>query len=133
MSEEQVEDRRGFLSAAMFGRRGPIGAALGIPALGYLLAQNTAKRNAAWIEATDLSKLVVNQPEQVIFQRARRDGWRVITEKASAWVIRTGDQQVVAYSPICTHLGCAVSWNGGEKSFVCPGHTSAFSANAKVM
>lgn len=133
MSEEQVEERRGFLSAAIFGMMAAIGAAIGLPALGYLLAPNSAKRGTKWIEATDLIKLVVNQPEQVIFQRARQDGWKVINEKASAWVVRTGEQQVVAYSPVCTHLGCAVSWNGADKSFLCPCHTSAFSAEGKVL
>ena len=128
-----IEKRRGFLVGSINAMMGAITAALGIPALGYLLVPAREKKQQNWIEAADLSKLMVNQPEQVIFQRIRRDGWKVVTEKAAAWVVKTGEQQVVAFSPVCTHLGCAVSWDSGDKAFVCPCHTSSFSPEGKVM
>ena len=133
MAEEMIEKRRGFLVGSINAMMGAITAALGIPALGYLLVPAREKKQQNWIEAADLSKLMVNQPEQVIFQRVRRDGWKVVTEKAAAWVVKTGEQQVVAFSPVCTHLGCAVSWDSGDKAFVCPCHTSSFSPEGKVM
>src|SRR6187549_3433361 len=133
MAEEMIEKRRGFLVGSINAMMGAITAALGIPALGYLLVPAREKKHQNWIEAADLSKLMVNQPEQVIFQRVRRDGWKVVTEKAAAWVVKTGEQQVVAFSPVCTHLGCAVSWDSGDKAFVCPCHTSSFSPEGKVM
>ena len=37
------------------------------------------------------------------------------------------DGDVVAFVPICTHLGCAVAWIGGR--FVCPCHRSQFDAS----
>ncbi len=115
------------------GMMGAISAALGIPALGYLMVPARAKKQQNWIEAADLTKLMVNQPEQILFQRVRRDGWKTVTEKAAAWVVKTGEQQVVAFSPVCTHLGCAVSWNTGDKTFACPCHTSSFSPDGKVI
>jgi len=133
MAEEMIEKRRGFLVGSINAMMGAITAALGIPALGYLLVPAREKKQQNWIEAADLSKLMVNQPEQVIFQRVRRDGWKVVTEKAAAWVVKTGEQKVVAFSPVCTHLGCAVSWDSGDKAFVCPCHTSSFSPEGKVM
>jgi menaquinol-cytochrome c reductase iron-sulfur subunit len=133
MAEDMNEKRRGFLVGSITMMMGAISAALGIPALGYLLVPAREKKRQSWIEAADLTKLMVNQPEQVIFQRARRDGWKVVTEKAAAWVVKTGEQQVVAFSPVCTHLGCAVSWNSGDRTFVCPCHTSSFSPEGKVM
>lgn len=128
-----IEKRRGFLVGSINAMMGAITAALGIPALGYLLVPAREKKQQNWIEAADISKLMVNQPEQVIFQRVRRDGWKVVTEKAAAWVVKTGEQQVVAFSPVCTHLGCAVSWDTSDKAFVCPCHTSSFSPEGKVM
>lgn len=133
MAVENQENRRGFLTASIIGMMGAISAALGIPALGYLLVPGRDKREQKWVEAADLTKLMVNQPEQVIFQRVRRDGWKLVTEKAAAWVVKTPEEKVVAFSPVCTHLGCAVSWNSGDKQFACPCHTSAFSPDGKVL
>ncbi len=133
MAEETLEKRRGFLVGSIAAMMGTISAALGLPALGYLLVPGREKKKSDWIEAADLSKLMVNQPEQIIFNRVRRDGWKVVTEKAAAWVVKTGESQVVAFSPVCTHLGCAVSWNSGDKTFACPCHTSSFSPDGKVV
>ena len=61
------------------------------------------------------------------------DGWRSFQEKTIAWVVRTGENNVVAYSPQCTHLGCAYHWEDSRDQFVCPCHGSRFSIDGKVL
>lgn len=36
------------------------------------------------------------------------------------------DQSLVAYSTLCTHKGCLVSWNEDQQILICPCHWSSF-------
>lgn len=38
------------------------------------------------------------------------------------------DRDLVAYSTMCTHMGCPVAYDAGTKSFKCPCHFSMFDA-----
>ena len=105
---------------------------LGLPAAAYLLITRESKRGK-FVEAAQLSELALGEPREVTFERTRVDGWRTFQEKGIAWVVRTGEKQVVAYAPQCTHLGCAYHWEGQRHEFVCPCHESRFSIDGKVM
>jgi menaquinol-cytochrome c reductase iron-sulfur subunit len=124
-------DRRTFCLAAIYGLWGLIGAALATPALIYLLAPAKIRKDTEWAEAGDISRLEPNVPVEMVFRRNRHDGWRLNSEKSTAWVVKLGEQ-VVAYGPQCTHLGCAYSWNERNSEFLCPCHTSTFSVDGKV-
>jgi menaquinol-cytochrome c reductase iron-sulfur subunit len=109
-----------------------IGLALGAPALVYLLLPPKVKKGEEWVEAASVEKLEPGVPEEVVFRRNRVDGWKITSEKTSAWVVKTSDSQIVAFAPQCTHLGCAYHWDQRKKEFLCPCHTSTFSLDGKV-
>lgn len=129
---EPDSGRRAFFLSAIYGLWGLITAAVAVPAAGYLLFPARSRKAGKWVETADFGALKLKQPEEVIFRRNRVDGWKVISEKASAWVVKMSDSEVVAFSPQCTHLGCAVHWESPDKGFVCPCHTSAFGIDGKV-
>ncbi|HEV2199273.1 MAG TPA: ubiquinol-cytochrome c reductase iron-sulfur subunit [Bryobacteraceae bacterium] len=85
------------------------------------------------MEAANLTQLEVGKPKKVTFERTRVDAWRMFQEKVIAWVVRTDEENVVAYSPQCTHFGCAYHWEATRDQFVCPCHESRFSIDGKVL
>lgn len=48
-------------------------------------------------------------------------------------VYRNTRGELVALSPVCTHLGCLVQWNTTEKSWDCPCHGSRFDPQGRVL
>ena len=40
---------------------------------------------------------------------------------------------IFALSPVCTHAGCIVNWNGEEKSWDCPCHGARYDIHGKVL
>ena len=131
MPNGTTTNRRNFFVTAIFGLTGLITAALGIPAAAYLLLPPHTRKQGEWTEAGDLTGLRVNSPEEMVFRRTRVDGWKVTSEKATAWVVKT-EKEVVAFAPQCTHLGCAYHWEEQTKEFLCPCHTSTFSLDGQV-
>jgi menaquinol-cytochrome c reductase iron-sulfur subunit len=125
--------RRSFYSAAIAGLGALMTAALAAPAAAYLLLKPRSQKQSDFVPAADLAQLTVGKPEEVVFRRTRVDGWRVLNEKSTAWVVRKDDQNVVAFTPQCTHLGCAYHWDEKANNFLCPCHTSTFSIDGKVL
>ena len=46
---------------------------------------------------------------------------------------RDEDGALHAVSPTCTHLGCQLTWNSGDRSWDCPCHGSRFSPDGEIL
>jgi len=76
-----------------------------------------------------------------VTKRARRDAAELAPgegdvadlggEKVAAF--RDEDGVLHAVSPVCTHLGCQVNWNSGDRSWDCPCHGSRFSPDGEIL
>jgi menaquinol-cytochrome c reductase iron-sulfur subunit len=124
--------RRNFYVAAIYAIGAWISAALGLPALAYLFFPPKAQKPNEWIEIGDGTSLAPNAPTEMTFRRNRVDGWKVISEKSTAWVVKSADNRIVAFGPQCTHLGCAYHWDEGRNLFICPCHNSLFGMDGQV-
>ena len=125
--------RRAFHLAVIYVLGALIGIALAIPTLIYLLLPPKTRKDTGWVDAGDVSQLTPGTAVEVSFQQNRVDGWRLVTEKKTAWVVKEADNSIVAFGPQCTHLGCAYHWDDGVKQFACPCHSSLFALDGKVL
>jgi menaquinol-cytochrome c reductase iron-sulfur subunit len=131
--QDQAHTRRNFFIAAINGLGALLGAAVAIPAAAYLLIRPKSESESGFAEVGDVSQLKVGQPQEILYERKRVDGWKKITEKTSTWLVKTDAHTVIAYNPACTHLGCAYHWDASGSHFICPCHASVFSIDGKVL
>lgn len=85
---------------------------------------NTLAQYSDWLRGGDVDSVdEIAAGEGAIV----RDGGKLLA------VYRSDDGGLQAVSAACTHLGCAVHWNSGEKSWDCPCHGSRFAADGAVL
>jgi nitrite reductase/ring-hydroxylating ferredoxin subunit len=70
---------------------------------------------------------------QAIADLAPGSGRVVVVDGEKRAVSRDDAGVLHAVSPICTHLGCDVRWNGAERSWDCPCHGSRFAPDGAVL
>lgn len=139
MSDKSTEkitkslNRRGFLSAAIYTLGSMIAGAIGVTSGLYLLVPPKTRKKTAWVDAGELPDLPIDVPQEVRFQRVRVDGWKILNQPDTAWVLKSADGNLTAFSPLCTHLGCAYQWAPTRRVFSCPCHGSTFSPTGEVI
>lgn len=125
--------RRRFQLIVIYGLGAIIACLLALPAALYLLLPPRLRRKDEWIDAGDLAKMDLKAPVEVVFRKNRLDGWKLTSEKSTAWVVQSSSNQIIAFGPQCTHLGCAYHFEEDKKEFLCPCHNSVFALDGSVV
>lgn len=120
--------RRGFLKAG--GSGVAAGAAVTV---GAVVASPEAKAVGGALSAYEkkmvgyAGKLAVGQP--ITFPYPDDSSPCILVKIGNAVPGGVGpDGDIVAYSSLCTHMGCPVVYDGGSATFRCPCHFSIFDA-----
>jgi cytochrome b6-f complex iron-sulfur subunit len=50
-----------------------------------------------------------------------------------AIILHTRDKGFLAFSKVCTHLGCLVKYNKDKQEFICPCHAGTFDLDGNVL
>jgi menaquinol-cytochrome c reductase iron-sulfur subunit len=110
-----------------------IGAVIGLPAIGYLIAPAAqTKKTEAWIPLGPLENFPEGVPTLASFVRTKVNGWEKTSNSYGVYVLREAGEQVKALSNVCTHLSCRVTWDAEAKQYHCPCHDAAFNINGEV-
>src|SRR5437764_605095 len=132
-SASGIQDRRRFLERAINWLGATMAVCLGVPSAVYVFALRKKGTQAKWMDAGDISELGVEFPQEITFRHNRVDGWKIHSGSEMAWLSKAGKDQLIAFSPWCTHLGCAYRWEPNRKEFSCPCHGSRFSQDGAVI
>lgn len=124
MSDDQppVPSRRGFLgTASTAAMAGGLIAGYGT-FFGYAgrFLYPAAPTRTAWMFVTDIAS----------FEVGTSMNYRT-PAGASVVITRQGEENFLALSSTCPHLGCQVHWQASEERFFCPCHNGTFDKQGK--
>jgi menaquinol-cytochrome c reductase iron-sulfur subunit len=121
------------MSAFITAAGGLVSAALGLPAVAYIIGPALQRATGNWIQLGAIAKVEPGVPTLFKTKVERQTGWIVEEQEVSAYVLTDDGQTFVALSNICTHLGCRARWIDDQQIFFCPCHNGVFDKNGEVV
>ncbi len=122
--------RRRFLSRLSVAAGAVAAALVGIPGGLFLLGLRRAPQ--VWRLVGRLDSFTVGKTVEVSFLDPSPLPWTGVSARTAAWLRRVGEQEFVAFSIHCTHLGCPVRWRPDAELFMCPCHGGVFYEDGRV-
>ena len=125
--------RRKFLEVIIGAIGGLMGAAVGVPAIAYIVGPALKKNTATWLRLGAVSKVQIGVPTLFKVTVESQAGWTKSQDELAAYVLTDDGQTYIAMSNICTHLGCRSRWIPEEERFFCPCHNGIFDKHGNVV
>ena len=134
MSEESGMHRRKFMEIGIYTISGAM-AALSAAVLGrFAVGLSFVKKRSKWVEVDPGNKPVERGSfERVVLEYETKHAWLARNEKVLVYVKRIAEDEVIAISAGCTHLGCIVTWDEDQHIFKCPCHDARYDAEGNVL
>jgi len=128
--------RRDFIKVTTGIVGGIIGAALGLPAVYYLI--DPALRpggKEAWIPIGKPENMEIGKPYAFSFTRVQVNGWERTATSHGGFALRRSEDpaEIMILNSQCTHLACTVNWNEQAQAYLCPCHDAKFSLEGEVL
>lgn len=135
--DKEKLSRRQFLTYALGGTGAFMATSIVAPLIPFTTDPLIRRSANAFVEVGNAADISSDLPKKMEFNVQKKDGWMDTEQKLTAWIIRQPNGQLLAMSPICTHLGCLVNGSvdasgksvppeDGKWFFHCPCHDSYF-------
>lgn len=127
-SQASPEDasRRRFLTRLSLGLSGLIGAMMGVPLIGYLLAPLIRPPQPQWIDVGAVNSFQPGELKELAFTDLSPLPYAGLTSSTAIYVRREQGDEFTVFAVNCTHLGCPVNWLATARIFLCPCHGGVF-------
>lgn len=140
-SQEQAEtqdkiaglDRRQFLLIVSYAMGGLAATLMGIPIVGFLVAPFLRKPPEVWRPVGRVDDFQVGATTHVVMIDPSPLPWAGVVSRTAAWLRRESQDNFIAYSVDCTHLGCPVRWLPDANLFMCPCHGGVYDKVGRVV
>ncbi len=134
MGNESEMDRRKFMEVGIYAITGGITVVSGIALARFAIGPSFRKEKSKWIEV-ELDYSAEGNPgfSRVVLEYEKKDGWLTANARSLAYVKRLKENEVIAISATCTHLGCIVTWDEEQQIFKCPCHNGRYNAEGEVI
>lgn len=129
---EESLARRNFLKRITAVIYGAVTFLAGLPLISFFVSPAFKKTEHEWIELGPAANFSSATPTAANYTRVLKDGWNERALNSTAWVF-SSDGGIIVLSPICTHLGCSVSFDKQTDSFACPCHGGRYSRTGEVI
>jgi len=128
MEEKNVPDnpRRSFILKILWACSAFIGILLAIPILGAVLEPLFRKIPITWRIVGKISDFETGKTVLVKYTDASPLPWAGVTAQTASWLRKVSDEEFVAFSVNCAHLGCPVRWIPDAELFLCPCHGGVY-------
>lgn len=119
-------DRRTFLMTALWSASGVVAALVSIPLIGSLFEPLFRKYPVAWRSVGKVDDFIIGKTILVEFKGDSVLPWTGTTSQMASWLRRVSENEFIAFSVNCTHLGCPVRWIPDAEIFMCPCHGGVY-------
>lgn len=126
-------DRRKFMTVVTASIAALISAAMGIPAIAYIIGPSLSRTDKNWLRLGSAKKIELGTPTLFRTKVQRQSGWITSEEQISVYIFTDDGRTFIALSNICTHLGCRVRWIAENEQFFCPCHAGIFDKVGNVV
>lgn len=134
MKEETNNEvsRRKFFTKLSLGLGAVAAAAVAIPVIGALIGPLLEKKQETWRSLGKTSDFEMGTTTLVNFENADPAPYAGITAKSGAWLRKNAEEDFIAFSVNCSHLGCPVRWEKEAELFMCPCHGGVYYKDGTV-
>lgn len=129
MSDKKRVSRRQFLNYTLTGVGGFMAAGMLAPMVRFAIDPVLQTQEGGDLKSVVSVDEITNEPQRFEWTIDQVDAWYESEIQKTAWVYRNENDEIVALSPICTHLGCTVDWASSEEypnQFFCPCHAGRY-------
>jgi len=124
--------RRQLLGRMSIGIGAVCGAAISAPGIGFVVAPLFRSIPREWRPVGKVERFKVGETVSVVFEDASPLPWAGVTSRTAAWLRRVADEEFIAFSVNCAHLGCPVRWLEQARLFMCPCHGGVYYEDGSV-